>query len=45
MIDLRGHFGIHHLPYGVFRHRGRPPRIGVRIGDHVLDLDGAEAAT
>ncbi|HEU4420910.1 MAG TPA: fumarylacetoacetase, partial [Pilimelia sp.] len=44
MIDLRGHFGIHHLPYGVFRHRGRPPRIGVRIGDHVLDLDGAEAA-
>jgi fumarylacetoacetase len=37
-------FGPHNLPYGVFRHRGRPPRIGVRLGDHVLDLDGAEAA-
>jgi fumarylacetoacetase len=37
-------YGLHNLPYGVFRHAGRPPRIGVRIGDHVLDLDGAEAA-
>jgi fumarylacetoacetase len=37
-------FGPHNLPYGVFRHGGRPPRIGVRIGDSVLDLDGAEAA-
>jgi fumarylacetoacetase len=36
-------YGLHNLPYGVFRHAGRPPRIGVRIGDHVLDLDGAEA--
>ncbi|HEX7743942.1 MAG TPA: fumarylacetoacetase [Micromonosporaceae bacterium] len=37
-------YGLHNLPYGVFRHAGRGPRIGVRIGDHVLDLDGAEAA-
>ncbi|MCW6007433.1 fumarylacetoacetase [Micromonospora sp. CPCC 205371] len=37
-------FGPHNLPYGVFRHGGRPPRIGVRIGDSVLDLDGAETA-
>lgn len=43
-LDLDGPFGVHHLPYGVFRHGGRPPRIGVRVGDHVLDLDGAEAA-
>jgi fumarylacetoacetase len=37
-------YGLHNLPYGVFRHAERPPRIGVRIGDWVLDLDGAEAA-
>jgi fumarylacetoacetase len=36
-------YGLHNLPYGVFRHGGRPPRIGVRVGDLVLDLDGAEA--
>ncbi|HWH00937.1 MAG TPA: fumarylacetoacetase [Pilimelia sp.] len=43
-VQLDGPYGVHHLPYGVFRHGGRPPRIGVRIGDAVLDLDGAEAA-
>ncbi|AVT36344.1 fumarylacetoacetase [Plantactinospora sp. BB1] len=37
-------YGVHNLPYGVFRTAGRAPRIGVRIGDLVLDLDGAEAA-
>ncbi|HEX2772057.1 MAG TPA: fumarylacetoacetase [Micromonosporaceae bacterium] len=37
-------YGLHNLPYGVFRQGGRPPRIGVRVGDLVLDLDGAEAA-
>jgi fumarylacetoacetase len=26
------------LPYGVFSRPGEPPRAGVRIGDHVLDL-------
>jgi fumarylacetoacetase len=35
---------VHHLPYGVFRHGGLEPRIGVRVGGLVLDLDGAEAA-
>jgi fumarylacetoacetase len=35
---------VRHLPYGVFRHGGREPRIGVRVGGLVLDLDGAEAA-
>jgi len=43
-MRLDGRYGLHHLPYGVFRHGGRPPRIGVRVGEHVLDLDGAEAA-
>jgi fumarylacetoacetase len=41
---LDGPFGVTHLPYGVFRHGGRQPRVGVRIADFVLDLDGAEAA-
>jgi len=29
---------IDHLPYGVFSHGDEPARVGVRIGDHVLDL-------
>jgi fumarylacetoacetase len=37
-------YGVHNLPYGVFATGGRAPRIGVRIGDLLLDLDGAEAA-
>ncbi len=33
------HFPIQNLPYGVFRPRaGGPPRVGVAIGDLVLDL-------
>jgi fumarylacetoacetase len=33
------HFPIHNLPYGVFRpSAGKRPRIGVAIGDEVLDL-------
>ncbi len=33
------HFPIQNLPFGVFRPRtGAPPRVGVAIGDHVLDL-------
>ncbi|MBO3748895.1 fumarylacetoacetate hydrolase family protein [Streptosporangiaceae bacterium NEAU-GS5] len=30
-------FGVDHLPYGVFE-SGGSARVGVRIGDHVLDL-------
>jgi fumarylacetoacetase len=37
-------YGVQTLPYGVFVAGGRGPRIGVRIADYVLDLDGAEAA-
>jgi fumarylacetoacetase len=36
-------FGIHNLPYGVFSVDGAAPRVGVRIGDLVLDA-GAVAA-
>ena len=37
-------YGTHNLPYGVFRHDGGGPGVGVRIGDHVFDLDAAEEA-
>ncbi|MDT7628583.1 MAG: fumarylacetoacetase, partial [Pseudonocardiales bacterium] len=31
-------FGRDNLPYGVFSHAGGAPRVGVRVGDSVLDL-------
>jgi len=31
-------FPLVNLPYGVFTRRGETPRLGVAIGDHVLDL-------
>ncbi|GGK70842.1 fumarylacetoacetase [Planomonospora parontospora subsp. parontospora] len=37
-------WGLDHLPYGVFSRADRPgetPRVGVRYGDHVLDLADA----
>ncbi len=38
-VPTSSHFSIHNLPYGVFRtSAGRTPRIGVAIGDAVLDL-------
>jgi fumarylacetoacetase len=33
-----GGFGLANLPYGAFSADGRPPRIGVAIGEFVLDL-------
>ncbi len=30
-------YGIANLPYGVFSTAGTAPRVGVRVGDHVLD--------
>ena len=37
-------FPAEHLPYGVFSVAGEPRRVGVRIGDHVLDLARLTAA-
>jgi fumarylacetoacetase len=34
-------FGLDHLPYGVFSPVGGTPRVGVRLGDAVLDLAAA----
>ena len=31
-------FGLHNLPYGVFSTADGPARVGVRLGDHVVDL-------
>jgi fumarylacetoacetase len=31
-------FDVDNLPYGVFSRPGEEPRVGVRIGEHVLDL-------
>ncbi|MFC8689648.1 fumarylacetoacetase [Brevibacillus porteri] len=38
-VDPESHFPIQNLPYGVFQPRsGGAPRIGVAIGEYVLDL-------
>jgi fumarylacetoacetase len=31
-------YGTANLPYGVFSHGEKPPRVGVRVGERVLDL-------
>ncbi|MDI2125204.1 fumarylacetoacetase [Yinghuangia seranimata] len=39
-------FGVHNLPYGVFTTTEDPiPRIGVAIGEHILDVGGVAQAT
>jgi fumarylacetoacetase len=38
------HFDVDNLPYGVFSRAGEEPRVGVRIGDFVLDLAPVAAA-
>jgi fumarylacetoacetase len=37
-------FDVDHLPYGVVARPGERPRVGVRIGDQVLDLSVVAAA-
>src|SRR5215475_11288450 len=37
-VDPASDFPIQNLPYGVFSARGLAPRIGVAIGDLILDL-------
>ncbi len=40
-LDPAGDFPIQNLPYGIFHHGGRS-RIGVAIGEQVLDLSVLE---
>ena len=34
-------FPLENLPFGIFRPPDEEPRVGVRLGDHVLDLVAA----
>ncbi|QKW33722.1 fumarylacetoacetase [Actinomadura sp. NAK00032] len=43
-VDEDAGFGIGNLPYGVFARPGELPRVGVAIGDRVLDLAAMSAA-
>lgn len=31
-------FPLHNLPYGIFSYDGKKPRVGVAIGNHVIDM-------
>ena len=44
--DANGHpdFPVQNLPYGIFSPSGLPPRAGVAIGDHILDLQAVAGA-
>ncbi len=37
-IPENSDFSIYNLPWGIFSTRGSEPRIGVAIGDHILDM-------
>jgi fumarylacetoacetase len=43
-IDAHSHFSMHNIPFGVFRRGDKPPAIGTRIGEYVVDLGALEAA-
>lgn len=43
--DPRGDFPLQNLPYGVFKKSGNErPRVGVAIGDHLLDVSACQEA-
>lgn len=42
--DGQTHFPLQNLPYGVFSTKGQAPRVGVAIGDQVLDLAALDEA-
>lgn len=37
-VPANSDFPIQNLPFGIFQTKNEKPRVGVRIGDHVLDL-------
>jgi fumarylacetoacetase len=43
-VDPTSPFPIQNLPIGVFQRVGKPARVGVAIGDYVLDLVSCDAA-
>lgn len=42
--DGRTHFPLQNLPYGVFSRHGEAPRVGVAIGDRIVDLHALDQA-
>jgi fumarylacetoacetase len=40
-IPAESHFGLDNLPYGVFSTADAGPRVGVRVGEYVVDLSKA----
>ncbi len=43
-VAADSHFPIQNLPYGVFSRSGEPRRVGVAIGDRILDLAAVAAS-
>ena len=41
-VEPKSHFPIQNLPFGVFRPKQGPPRVGVAIGDLIVDLSVLE---
>src|SRR5690606_20155321 len=37
-IPENSDFSIHNIPFGIFSTPDRTPRVGVAVGDHLLDL-------
>jgi fumarylacetoacetase len=37
-VPVNSDFTIYNLPYGVFKYGSKKPRVGVAIGEHILDL-------
>jgi fumarylacetoacetase len=42
-IDKDSHFPIQNLPFGIFRTTKKSPRVGVAIGDYILDMSEASS--
>lgn len=42
--DSHRHFPVQNLPLGIFSPPGEEPRVGIAIGDHILDLPAMLAA-
>ncbi len=43
-VPVGSDFPLQNLPFGIFATDGSAPRVGVAIGDHVLDLDAVTRA-
>lgn len=37
-IPENSDFSIHNIPFGIFSTKDRSPRVGIAVGDHILDL-------